>query len=66
MFLLKQPRDEFLHVKKKKKQVFMSKNEVSLHFIKIKFETLLCLGMNIKNIIYLVNQTVFSLWLGEK
>jgi hypothetical protein len=44
----------------------MSKNKVSLHFIKIKFETLLCLGMNIKNIIYLVNQIVFSLWLGEK
>jgi hypothetical protein len=39
----------------------MNKNQVSLHFIKIKFETLLCLGMNKKNIIYLVNQTVFSL-----
>lgn len=64
MFLLKQPRDEFLHVKKKTS--FMNKNQVSLHFIKIKFETLLCLGMNIKNIIYLVNQIVFSLWLGEK
>jgi hypothetical protein len=44
----------------------MNKNQVSLHFIKIKFETLLRLGMNIKNIIYLVNQTVFSLWLDEK
>jgi hypothetical protein len=64
MFSLKQPRDEFLHVKKK--TGFMNKNQVSLHFIKIKFETLLRLGMNIKNIIYLVNQTVFSLWLGEK
>jgi len=34
--------------------------------MKIRFETQLHVWMSIKNRIYLVNQTVFSMWLNEK